>query len=483
PYFPLFPPYLVMFLLLDIGSTYTKALIVRNGSLVAQGVGLTTVDSDVSVGVRNAVQNALGSEFTFHVSRFRQILVCSSAAGGLKIVAIGRTASLTAHAARQAALGAGGKVVGAFVGALNDEQVRDIERLRPDVILLTGGTDGGDTTTIVHNAKMIADSRWRCPIVVAGNAAAREQVASTLNSHPSTLLVVDNVLPEPDRLHLAPAREAIRQVFAQHIIEAKGLHKVRAMTARDIIPTPAAVLNAAQLIAEHLGELMVVDVGGATTDVHSVADGAPKRLNVISHPDAADEPYVKRTVEGDLGMRVSALTVWATAGAAAVCKKAGVSATEQDRAHEVVARFAREVSTLPQTAFEQQVEIGLGRACVTLAVERHVGRLSVGDGRINVIVQTGKDLSHVRNIIGTGGVFAHSPHAATMLTEAAASAPDSVVLKPHRPTLWLDTRYVLWAVGLLSQVDKEGAWKLAESSLRPVDYDRGGHHSRGNHSA
>ena len=450
-------------LLLDIGSTYTKALITREGAIIAQGVGLTTVDTDVSVGVQNAIENATRN--TQYAIRNTRVLASSSAAGGLKIVAIGRTPSLTAHAARQAALGAGGKVVGAFVGELNDAQIRDIERLRPDVILLTGGTEGGDTTTICHNAKMIANSHLRCPIVVAGNSRAREQVVSAINYQPSTI-VVDNVLPEPNRLNLTPAREAIREMFAKHIVEAKGLHKVREMTARDVIPTPAAVLNAAQLIAEHLGELMVVDVGGATTDVHSVADGSPKRLGVVLHADALDEPYVKRTVEGDLGMRVSALTVWETAGAAAVCKKADVPATEQKRAHAIVSRFAREVGTLPQTEFERQVEIGLGRACVALAVERHVGRLSVGDGRVNVIVQTGKDLSHVRNVIGTGGVFAHSPHAATMLAESATAAQSSAVLKPHRPTLWLDTRYVLWAVGLLSQVDKEAAWKLAESSLK-----------------
>jgi uncharacterized protein (TIGR01319 family) len=450
-------------LLLDIGSTYTKALVVQDGSLVAQGVGLTTVDSDVSVGVQNAIENATHN--TQYAIRNTQVLASSSAAGGLKIVAIGRTPSLTAHAARQAALGAGGKVVGAFVGELSEEQVRDIERLRPDVILLTGGTEGGDTTTICHNAKMIADSRLRCPIVVAGNSRAREQVVSTINHQPSTI-VVDNVLPEPHRLNLTPAREAIREVFAKHIVEAKGLHKVREMTAGDIIPTPMAVLNAAQLIAEHLGELMLVDVGGATTDVHSVADGAPQRPNVIPHPDALDEPDVKRTVEGDLGVRVSALTVWETAGAATVCKKADVPAMEQTRVQEIVSRFAHEVGTLPRTEFEQQVEIGLGRACVALAVERHVGRLSIGDGRINVIVQQGKDLSHVRNVIGTGGVFAHSPHAAAMLAESATRAPNSAVLKPHRPTLWLDTRYVLWAVGLLSQVDTEAAWKLAEGSLK-----------------
>jgi len=455
-----------MFLLLDIGSTYTKALVVQDGNLVAQGVGLTTVDSDVSVGVQNAIENVTHN--TQYAIRNTQVLASSSAAGGLKIVAIGRTPSLTAHAARQAALGAGGKVVGAFVGELSEEQVRDIERLRPDVILLTGGTEGGDTTTICHNAKMIADSRLRCPIVVAGNSHARDEVVSSLIPHPSSLIIVANVLPEPNRLNLAPARAAIREVFAQHIVAAKGLHKVREMTARDIIPTPMAVLNAAQLVAERLGELMVVDVGGATTDVHSVADGAPKRLNVIPHPDALEEPYVKRTVEGDLGVRVSALTVWETASAAAVCQKAGVPATEQARAYEIVSRFAHEVGTLPRTEFEQQVEIGLGRACVALAVERHVGRLSLGDGRINVIVQTGKDLSHVRHVIGTGGVFAHSPHAAAMLAEAATPAPNSAVLKPHRPTLWLDTRYVLWAVGLLSQVDAESAWKLAESSLRDV---------------
>jgi hypothetical protein len=273
------------------------------------------------------------------------------------------------------------------------------------------------------------------------------------------------VLPEPGHLNLAPAREAICKVFADHIVEAKGLHAVREIVDGDVVPTPSSVLTAAQMLADGtsntrgLGELMVVDVGGATTDVHSVAVGESDRRNVVD--DLDDEPRVKRTVEGDLGMRVSALTLLEAAGEKLLASRIVGAVYDRDaspvgavygrdafpvgavygrdsiRSH--VAHLAREVGAVPTDAFGRAVDRGLGCCAVALAVDRHVGKLVREEGS-SVILQRGKDLSEVPHVIGTGGVFASHPDAALMLSEAVASARDAVSLKPRAPTLWSPVR-------------------------------------------
>ena len=294
-------------LLIDFGSTYTKLRAVDLGRcrILGSGQGPSTVTTDVSVGMKAALSDL--ERRCGGLPRFRYRLASSSAAGGLRMVTIGLVRELTAEAARQAALGAGAKLVGTFAYRLTAADLAKIVALSPDIVLLAGGTDGGDSAVVVHNAAVLGASSIASPIVYAGNRAAEDEVRQLLAA--KTLVCTGNVMPEFNVLDIEPGRAAIRQVFIDRIVHAKGIDRAAAQFDSVLMPTPAAVLEGARLVADGLpgtpglGTLLVVDPGGATTDVHSVATGEPAP-GVIAQ--GLPEPRVKRTVEGDLGMRHSA---------------------------------------------------------------------------------------------------------------------------------------------------------------------------------
>ena len=276
-------------------------------------------------------------------------LACSSAAGGLRIVAVGLVPNLTVAAARRAALGAGARVVAAYGGRLNADELAELATLVPDLVLLAGGTDGGDREVLLENAARLADLPVSAPFIVAGNKEASPEAAAILRAGGKEAHSALNVLPRLQQIVVEPARELIRRLYLERIARAKGLDRAQQFVGRVIMPTPAAVLQAVQLLADGTpnqpgwGSLLCVDIGGATTDVHSVAPD-------MSHPGAVrrglPEPYAMRTVEGDLGLRVSApallesvgaerLRAWAPSCAArrpasrcsSPCRRRGVPAT------------------------------------------------------------------------------------------------------------------------------------------------------------
>ncbi len=189
-----------------------------------------------------------------------------------------------------------------------NKRKKEIDELKPDIILLTGGTDGGNKDVILHNAKIVATLESDAPIIVAGNKSVQEQVAKVLQDKEVTLC--ENVMPELDVLNITSARLAIRDVFLRKIVYAKGLSRVQELIQGILMPTPSAVLGAAKILSlgtenqKGWGDLIVVDVGGATTDIHSIAEGLPSKGGVLLK--GLQEPLVKRTVEGDLGVRYSA---------------------------------------------------------------------------------------------------------------------------------------------------------------------------------
>lgn len=261
-------------LLIDIGSTYTKlaAVDLEGEEIIDRVEALTTVDSDVTLGVRCALER-LKSRQNLKSSQFKIKLACSSAAGGLKLAAVGLVPELTAEAAKRAALSAGAKVIGVYAYNLSKAEVEKIYQSSPDIILLAGGTDGGDEETILHNASVIADSALDCPIIIAGNKCVASKVSELLNANRKKIIVVENVLPDLDQLNIEPTREAIRRTFIERIIYAKGLSKVSAFVEALPLPTPSSVLAAAELLSDGtttepgLGELVIADVGGATTEI------------------------------------------------------------------------------------------------------------------------------------------------------------------------------------------------------------------------
>lgn len=473
------------FLLLDIGSTFTKALAVADtGRVLGWAQAATTAADDVRWGVEAALA-ALTSQCGLAPTDFDRRLACSSAAGGLSLVAVGLAPEFTAEAARQAALGAGAKVTDVFAGELTEADVAKLAARPPDLLLLCGGTDGGDERTVRHNATVLSQAHLDTAIIYAGNRAVAPEVEHRLRAAGQDVTVVENVLPELYRLNVEPARAAIREVFLRRIIHAKGLDAVAACVDAPILPTPLAVLRAAERLAEGteeepgLGHLLVVDVGGATTDVHSVAEEPPLPPGWIRR--GLPEPRLKRTVEGDLGLRVNAETLlqaaekeetgkrgnWETANRASPsCPFLPLPSLSL---RHYAAQVSRQVDHVPNTEAEAAADMLLARVAVELAVQRHVGtveELSTPAGRI--FRQHGKDLSAVTAVVGTGGIFAHTPHARWLLAPALREPGDLSLLRPAAARFWVDRSYCLWAGGLLSEMAPAAALWLIRGSLEEV---------------
>lgn len=459
-------------LLVDFGSTFTKvrAVDLEEGVLLASAQARSTVDTHIMEGleeaaadIREQVPDARGFEGWLR-------LASSSAAGGLRIVAVGLIESLTAEAARRAALGAGGKIVATFANGLTAEDVRAIEALAPDLLVLAGGTDGGDRDCLLRNGEALAGSAFGCSVVLAGNRQVKDEVADGLRAAGKQVVVVENVLPSLSTLNIDPCSRAIRDVFMGRIVESKGLQEAEEFVEQILMPTPHAVLLGCRLLAEGagdrpgVGELLCVDVGGATTDVYSIASGAPRADNVSVH--GLPEPYVKRSVEGDLGLRVNARSIVDVAGADELARGLGVDAgAVSSRADELGER----TETLPSSADEAAFDLALARSAVGVAVRRHTGTIEVAHGpHGKLYIQTGKDLRHVRSVVATGGIFASRPRSDAAEALSAATQPEGAAsssLLPERPALFVDSGYVLYAAGLLAERAPEAAVELLRRSV------------------
>ena len=450
--------------LVDIGSTFTKVTAVdtKQRRMIAQSNAPTTSE-DVSLGLENSLE---GLKLTKEEFKRTQVLACSSAAGGLRMVAIGLVEDLTAKAAKQAALGAGARVLKTYSFQLTEADRTEIIGLDPDICLLAGGTDGGNSENILHNARVLASLPRAIPIVIAGNRSVATEVAARFPESFSTY-ISSNVMPQIGKLQVEPAREAIRKVFMEKIIYAKGLSKASRLIDGIFMPTPAAVLRAGQLLSQGTaitkgwGDCLIVDVGGATTDVHSLGHGMPTKGGVVVR--GLPEPFAKRTVEGDLGVRVSVLSLMEAVSLAVLAQDTGWTEAEVDsRVH----LLHRRPEILPQNRDEILFDQSLGYQAVRLGVGRHAGHLSELYTPSGLVwIQEGKDLSKVKRVIGTGGVLINSPDPLLMLEGAKQDAELPLELRPESPGYFLDGDYILAAMGLLAQEDPEAALVVLKNSL------------------
>lgn len=456
-------------LLIDFGSTYTKlrAVDLDAGRVIGSGQGPSTVTTDIMAGMNLALADL--DRNTGGLPSFRYRLASSSAAGGLAMVTVGLVPELTAEAARRAALGAGAKLIGTFAYQLSASDVQRIVEAEPDILLLAGGTDGGDTATIVHNAKALGASALTCPIVLAGNHSAVDEAHARLET--KNVIVADNVMPEFNVLNIESARDAIRQVFIEHIVHAKGIDRAHESFDEVLMPTPAAVLEAARLLADGtegepgFGSVLLVDPGGATTDVHSVCTGQPSVSGVVQR--GLPEPRLKRTVEGDLGMRHNAMEIAQVGGVDAIARDAHLPA---DWVEAQIHALQRDVERLPETQEERALDRALAAHAVRAAVRRHAGTVdTVYTATGPVTVQYGKDLGDVDVVIGSGGVLVHSDDPRTILQAALADPAEPFSLRPRAPRLMLDSEYIVYACGLLSQKAPGAALRLARHHLQTLD--------------
>jgi uncharacterized protein (TIGR01319 family) len=478
-------------ILIDFGSTFTKVTAVNllNSQVIGRAQAPSTVLTDVREGLLQALICLHRGHGLFKsppedltVLHGKVVLASSSAAGGLRIAVIGLVPGLTVEAANQAALGAGAKIVGSTAFKLTENAIQTIKDLGPDIILLTGGTDGGDFGTITHNARTLAQSSLSMPMVVAGNKAATGEVCQLLTSRGKEVRLADNVMPRSGMLAVKSAREEIRRLFMERITHAKGLDRIEEFVPV-ILPTPMAVLEGIQLGADGLttetgsesekgwGKMLVVDVGGATTDVHSIGHGRPAGENVIGR--GLPEPYAKRTVEGDLGIRSNAETILARVGLQKLAGRLRADFPDHpvsdDNFRDYMEQISHCTESVPVAVWHAAADAVLARAAVNLAVERHVGRrerIVAREGE--AWVHYGKDLRETPILIGTGGVFVHNPFAGYILSQLAPSDNPVQSLRPKNPTTFLDSSYVLYAVGLLARDYPDVGLQIFKSYIKPA---------------
>ena len=462
-------------LLIDFGSTYTKvaAIDLNTGSFLGRAQAPSTVATNVLDGFAEA-QRTLERHLGFADSDVNLKLASSSAAGGLQMVAVGLIGRLTSEAANRAALGAGARVTDVFERGLNPTSIKLLEKSNPDIILLAGGIDGGNTDIILHNARQIGISRVKPPVVVAGNALVAEQVRGILSDYGHKVYLCDNVMPAMNVLNVESARETIREVFIDHIVEAKGLERVSDYLGDIVMPTPMAVLKMAELLSEGfgkklgVGDVMVLDVGGATTDVHTVSSGAPIEADVSVM--GLEEPYAKRTVEGDLGLRVSATSLMDAIVRNRMPRHIR-AALEGNKTLLRMEYLTANTATLPFELQEWEIDTKMAAAASFIASERHAGRLETAktDFGTTTMVQKGKDLTQMGTLIGTGGILAFGRNPEIVLGECLFDKSDPHSLRPKNPKMFVDSDYAMYAGGLLATLYPEMAIKLLKNSLRAVE--------------
>lgn len=436
-------------LLVDFGSTYTKATAVdaESGQLLGTAQSYTTVEQDISLGLEKALAELKGQTGALE---YEKRYACSSAAGGLRMIASGLVPSLTSEAAKRAALGAGAKVIRTYAYELTEDDTAEIAALAPDILLLCGGTDGGNFACALHNAEAIASIDRDFPVVVACNRACARKCAEILTAAGREAIVTENVMPQFNSLNIEPCQKVIREVFLRRIIQAKGLSRMHELISGILMPTPAAVLQALTVLSEDLGELCAVDLGGATTDIYSITEGLPTKAGTVLR--GLPEPYAKRTVEGDIGMRYSANGVLEAVGLKRLCGNADIT---EEQMTAWLARIHADKGILPREPWEQQADFALAATAIEVGLARHAGEIEPVYTPMGLAYQqTGKDLTRVKQILLTGGALIHTGKAAELAQRAMATTFYPSSLMPRQAQAVVDRHYILSAMGLLSQYDR-----------------------------
>ena len=444
-------------LVAEIGST-TTVVNAFNGigtpcpSFVGHGQAPTSVlEGDVTVGLNGAI-NGLKKNLHADEITWKDMLATSSAAGGLKMTVHGLVYDMTVRAAKEAALGAGGIIKMVTSGRLRRTDLKKIQEVNPNIILVAGGVDYGERDTALYNMEMILSMGLKTPIIYAGNIDNQEEVRLMCEEAEVQLYIVENVYPKIDTLVVEPTRKIIQDAFEEHIIHAPGMSKVRDLVKGPIIPTPGAVMEAAKVLKEDLGDLVIFDVGGATTDVHSVTPGSDEINLILISP----EPEAKRTVEGDLGVYVNVNHV---------VERIGIDELKKEfpDTDELLANY----KPIPESDREKQFVERLTLEAVLASLERHAGHIRYlygANGKKKVA--EGKDLTAVRYIIGTGGALTRLPNKVEILNKVRTYGKGLELYPNETAKILIDEDYILSSLGVLSKKYTEDALVLMKKSLR-----------------
>lgn len=446
-------------LIAEIGSTTTLvsafAGLDDEPRFLGQGQAATTVlEGDVRIGLTNAIDDLkrrLGVDWL----DYGELLASSSAAGGLKMCVHGLVYDMTVNAARAAALGAGAIVRQTTAGRLTEADLVEQRSIKPNLVLLAGGTDGGERETALFNAERIAAEGTGAPVLYAGNAQNQSAIRTIFERAGIPVYTAENVYPRLDELNIEPVRKVIHAAFEKHIVQAPGMEHIRDMVTGAILPTPGAVMEAALLLYGEIGDLVVLDIGGATTDVHSVTAGSEEIARLLTAP----EPFNKRTVEGDLGLFVNAWRVIELIGEKKLSDELALN----------VENVMRDYRPIPESTQQFALASRLCLEAGLTAISRHAGRLRhyyTPQGRARAA--EGKDLTQVKFLIGTGGALTRLPEREKIMRRLADCNANGVMLYPKPGTMRLafDEKYVMASLGVLAKTNPVAAKTLLIDTLR-----------------
>ncbi|MFP3153955.1 glutamate mutase L [Lachnospiraceae bacterium ZAX-1] len=462
-------------ILVDFGSTFTKTVVLdlENGEKVMTSHYPSTVNTDASIAL-NAnlleVKKYIGEKGVAQA----QIRASSSAAGGLRMIVSGLTPHYSLTAGKNVALGAGARVIKTYSYLLSDDDICQIEKINPEILLLCGGIEGGNGDWVFENAVKLAKSNTLLnPIVYAGNQKIAKEVRAILLRSQKECYVVENVFPSLKEFNAAPAGAVIRNLFMKRIVGMKGLSNVKDMVGDVLMPTPAAVLEGGCLLAEGnltepgFGECMVFDVGGATTDVYSFIKNQAGNLKMTGAP----EPDHKRTVEGDLGLRSSACSLLDAVNVRQFALSLSENSSRPIEETWILNRCGYRKSHedyIAENEIERKLDDILAQYAVKISARRHGGRIlnayTKGAGEI----QEGKNLNGIRSIIGTGGPIIYNENPCSILLQALRTEREKEMLLPTDARFYLDSSYLLYAIGLAAPLNPSGALYIAKENIEEI---------------
>lgn len=445
-------------LVCEIGSTTTvvNAFDLKNCNYVGQGMYRTTVDSDVTIGVSNAINN-LKDKLGVEELLYDELFATSSAAGGLKMTVHGLVHDMTVTAAYEAAVGAGANIELVTSGRLRRSDIKKLVEIEPNIILIAGGVDYGERDTALFNAEEIAKLKLNTPVIYAGNCQNIEDVKLIFEDYGQELFlkVTDNVYPRIDQLNVESTRSIIHDTFEEHITHAKGMDKIYNYVTSRVIPTPGAVLKASELLYEEYGDLICFDIGGATTDLHSVSEDSEEIAKILLNP----QPKSKRSVEGDLGVYVNKDKVVSYIGKDVLASRLDITELQLD---DLIANY----HVIPKSDEEVKLVTELAKQCVQSALERHAGKVSnqyLTGGSSKVA--EGKDLTGVKTIICTGGALTKLTTREEIINSIfTLNAQNKLYPNKHSKILY-DNQYIMASIGVLSLSYPDEALMLLKNSF------------------
>lgn len=446
-------------LVAEIGSTTTivNAFDINNNQpiFLGRGVANTTVESDVNEGLKKAISDLARYLKTSDVE-YHEMFASSSAAGGLRVTVHGLVYEMTVRASKEAALNAGANIHLVTAGKLTARNIDEIKKLNPNMIIVAGGTDYGETETALFNMKKILKMALNIPIIYAGNIENQSEIKELFISENKNhlLKIIDNVYPRVDQLNILPLRRVIYETFEEHIIHAKGMEHITDIVNQKIMPTPGSVMEATMILYDQLGPIITIDVGGATTDIHSVAEPSDDFKKYLE-----GEPLQKRTVEGDLGVFINHENVLKLFND-------GELENLLDISKEELKTILDNYTYMPRTQNERNLVFELAKKCTHKALDRHVGdlrRVFTSSGQ--KIIPEGKDLSCVEYIVLTGGALINL-HETEEIVRDYLKRNQTKMMPSRGVKILRDHDYIMASVGVVALKHPDITYELLKKSLR-----------------